>query len=146
MKPLRSTLTAIAFAALATACGAGAEVADAPDPSGSAAGTEATADGIIRCSSFDADCEEQLAPDTVEIRGIMFRPGTIEVAVGTIVSFDNLDPVGHTVTAGTPDAPGSAFDDVVDAEASTTVTFDEAGEIVYFCRVHPSMTGTVVVS
>lgn len=113
------------------------------DTSASAAGD--ASDDVTRCASFDPDCEEELAPDTVELRGIQFRPPMLEVSTGTTVTFANLDPVGHTVTSGTPDAPDAeAFDEALGADETVTITFDEAGEVAYFCAVHPgAMQATI---
>lgn len=53
------------------------------------------------------------------------------------------EPLG---TAGTPDDQGDAFDHALDGGGdSVTITFDEAGSVDYFCRLHPTMTGTITV-
>jgi len=82
----------------------------------------------------------------VDARDISFDPAEITVSVGSEVTFTNRDSVPHTVTAGTPDDPGDAFDEAIRDEGSTaTITFDEPGEVAYYCTIHPSMTGTVIV-
>lgn len=83
---------------------------------------------------------------TVAISDFSFRPETIEVGAGTTVSWTNEDGVGHTVTAGTPDAVDDTFDEPVDAGQTVEIAFDEAGTFDYFCAIHPTMTGQVVVS
>ncbi|MBW3665273.1 MAG: cupredoxin domain-containing protein [Actinobacteria bacterium] len=140
---MRTTLALALLALLAAACGGGAETADTSAP---AAGN--ASDDVTRCASFDPHCDEELAPDTVELRGIQFSPPRLEVSAGTTVTFANLDPVPHTVTAGTPDAPVAAtFDEDLAADETVTITFDEAGEVAYFCVVHPgAMQATIVVS
>ena len=84
--------------------------------------------------------------ETVAISDFSFQPGTTEVAAGTTVSWTNEDGVPHTVTAGAPDAVGDAFDEAVDAGGAVEVAFDEAGTFAYFCAIHPTMTGQIVVS
>lgn len=152
---MRTPLLIAAIALIATACGGGEADPAAPTETSAAAtaapgegGTEGPDDGVTRCASFDEDCVEKLPPDTVELRGIQFKPGSLEVSAGTTVTFDNLDAVVHTVTAGTPDAPDTgAFDVDLDANESTTLTFDEAGEFAYFCEIHPgAMQATIVVT
>lgn len=82
----------------------------------------------------------------VSIGDFAFQPDTIEVAAGATVTWTNEDGVPHTVTAGTPDAVGDAFDEPVDAGETAEVTLDEAGTYDYFCAIHPTMTGQIVVS
>lgn len=133
------SLTLCSLALGTAACGGGAT---APSPPGSSPG-----DDVVRCASFDPDCDEQLAAGTVELRGIMFRPAELTVGVGEAVTFSNLDEVDHTATAGTPDTPRPELFDVELATAGSTaeVALDTPGEVAYFCRVHPSMTGVLLV-
>lgn len=82
----------------------------------------------------------------VTLENVSFQPVDLEVEVATTVTFTNQDIVRHTVTAGTPDAPGDAFDaELGDEGSSTTITFDEEGTVEYHCRLHPRMTGTITV-
>jgi len=99
-------------------------------------------------------------PTEVAVVNIAYAPETITVEPGTEVLWTNEDQsVRHTVTSGTPaeDAvPGvskgkseradGTFDgDLPDASTQFRFTFDQAGTYAYFCRVHLSMTGEVVV-
>lgn len=92
---------------------------------------------------------------------IAFKPASLEVSVGTEVTWTNMDDqVRHTVTSGEPGdggvpgvsegesaRPDGTFDgDLPDAGDTFSFTFDEPGTYMYFCRVHPSMTGEVVVT
>ncbi|MGD8684112.1 MAG: cupredoxin domain-containing protein [Chloroflexota bacterium] len=82
-----------------------------------------------------------LEPTAVSIVDLTFEPATIEVDAGASVTWTNEDSVPHTVTARTDD-----FNSGVMQEGGTfTHTFDEPGAFDYFCAIHPSMTGTVVV-
>ena len=83
---------------------------------------------------------------TVSISDFSFQPETVEVAAGDTVTWTNEDGAPHTVTAGTPDAVGDAFDEPVDAGETAEITLDEAGTFDYFCAIHPTMTGQIVVS
>ncbi len=64
------------------------------------------------------------------------------------VTFFNADGVAHTVTAGTPADPGTAFDSgIIGVRSATTVEVDAAAdEVPYFCTLHPDMTGTIRVA
>lgn len=65
-----------------------------------------------------------------------------ELAVGETVTFANSDAFAQTVSSKSSQefefesgefAGGETFD----------LTFDEAGEFAYFCKIHPTMKGTV---
>ena len=78
----------------------------------------------------------------VSIANFAFQPDSLQIAVGTTVTWTNADSTAHTVTSDTgafdagPLAPGASF----------TQTFDTPGTYTYHCQIHPFMTGTIVVS
>lgn len=99
-------------------------------------------------------------PTSVTIEHIAFTPARLEVAAGTTVTWTNRDAnVAHTITSGRPgnkgvpgvdegrpDRPDGLFDGAVETDGSSfEFTFDESGTYPYFCKVHPVMTGSVVV-
>jgi plastocyanin len=78
----------------------------------------------------------------VEIQGMAFKPGVLEVNRGDTVAWVNRDMVPHTATAiGKP------------AWSTRTLLQDQSGELVatdsgtipYFCELHPVMTGKLIV-
>ena len=76
------------------------------------------------------------------MRSIAFDPPEITINVGETVTWTNMDIVPHTATSGNPgDADlGSVFQSArLGINDSFTHTFDEAGEFIYFCEVHPVM-------
>jgi len=75
-----------------------------------------------------------------------FKFEDVEIAAGESVVFRNGDHAFHTVTAGTPSAPSDAFDSGrLGVDQTFTTKFDRAGVYPFYCRVHPNMTGRVVV-
>jgi nitrite reductase (NO-forming) len=80
-----------------------------------------------------------------------FSPNLIRIKVGTTVTWTNNDNNLHTVTSGIPNTAnaGEAFDSGLTALIMPTKTyshkFTNTGEFSYFCRVHPTMVGKVVV-
>ena len=82
------------------------------------------------------------APGAVTIAGFAFAPPTLDVAAGTTVTWTNEDGFAHTVTA----SDGSFASDDIRTGETFTVTFDEAGSFTYVCAIHPSMSGSVVVT
>ena len=81
-------------------------------------------------------------PNEVFMRSISFDPQEITIGVGESVTWNNRDIVPHTATSGNPgdDELGSIFRSARLFQGETFAhTFNEAGEFVYFCEVHPGM-------
>jgi putative lipoprotein len=87
--------------------------------------------------------EPPATPPQIEvlIDGFAFNPATYNVPVGAIVVWYNNDSVTHTVTARDNSfdsgnlSPGDTFQ----------YTFDQPGELEYYCTIHPSMEGTITI-
>jgi len=77
----------------------------------------------------------------VTIDNFSFSPATVTVASGTTVVWTNQDDVPHTVTSNENVFGSSALDTGEKFE----FTFKKAGTFSYYCKVHPKMTGKVVV-
>lgn len=85
--------------------------------------------------------------ERVLVQGFRFQPAELTVAVGTTVTWSNEDDIRHTATSGTPEAADGGFAVVLDGKGTqASVPFREAGTYTYFCEVHNSMRGTVVVT
>ena len=78
--------------------------------------------------------------NTVGMAGLRFRPGTLTVARGTTVVFDNDDTAPHTVTARS----GGTDSGVIDPGERFSLVAAESFD--YFCSIHPSMTAKLVVT
>jgi plastocyanin len=78
----------------------------------------------------------------IKIAGFAFGPANLTVARGQAITWTNGDAVAHTITSDAkvwdsgPVGPGADF----------SVTLTEPGTYTYFCAIHPSMHGTVVVA
>jgi len=101
--------------------------------------------GLAACGSDDGGsattAEGGGAEERVELVDFAFTPDTLTVPVGTTVTWENSDSVSHTATSD---------DDVWDSDtlasgSEFSFTLDEAGTFSYFCKIHPSMTGSIVV-
>lgn len=81
--------------------------------------------------------------NTVQMQGMAFSPATITVAVGTTVTWKNLDVYAHTSTSDT----GVWDTGNIPGGGSATTTFNTAGTFPYNCTYHVSMgmKGTVIV-
>ncbi len=72
-----------------------------------------------------------------------FSPKNIKVTTGTKVTWTNNDSVTHQIVSKGDPFPG---DGTIDSGQSYSVTFDTPGTYDYFCGIHNSMTGSIVVS
>jgi plastocyanin len=77
---------------------------------------------------------------TVKMAGLSFAPGTLTVARGTTVVFDNDDTAPHTVTARSGGVDSGVLDPGKQFSLTVTDGFD------YFCSIHPSMTAKIAVT
>ena len=83
----------------------------------------------------------------VAMQNFVYVEDRIEVSVGTTVTWTNEDSTRHTVTSGADDTADGTFDsDDIEAGKTFSYTFEEEGEFAYFCDIHPTMTGVVVVT
>jgi plastocyanin len=77
---------------------------------------------------------------SIEMAKLCFTPSILQVDPGAEVTFTNLDPMGHNVTA----SGWGQFDAMLKGEAFSA-TFAEPGVYPFACSYHPGMTGAVVV-
>jgi plastocyanin len=84
-----------------------------------------------------------------------FDPNPVNVKTGDTITWTNKDSQIHTVVSGTgPSDPdvGKAFDSspglktLLAPNQTFSHKFDAAGQFPYFCQLHPTMVGKVVVS
>jgi plastocyanin len=125
---LRAALGAcIVFAA---ACGPSAPVATATAPERIGPMHHGI---LVSASAFST---QRVAGDTT----------VLEVPRGDVVSWFNVDGTTHHVASGTaPTTDGTFGGDVPPKAGVFEVTFNDAGTFKYFCSIHNSMTGTIVV-
>jgi plastocyanin len=77
-----------------------------------------------------------------------YNPSPLSVPVGTTVTWINNDNSRHTVTQGNPSGNTlpNGFDSGILAPGKTfTNTFGTAGTIQYYCTLHPTTLGEVIV-
>ena len=77
----------------------------------------------------------------VNIGDNYFDGDFISIKVGDTVEWTNQGNVPHTVTTddGMLDSPS------IPNGATWSYTFKESGTFAYYCKLHPNMTGTIVV-
>jgi plastocyanin len=90
---------------------------------------------------------------TTKTGGQAYSMDPIQVKVGQKVIWKNDDSTAHTVTSGTGASDpnmGKEFDSgvtkLINPGATFEHTFTKAGTFPYFCQLHPTMLGKVIVS
>ena len=78
----------------------------------------------------------------VAILDYSFDGETVEIPVGTTVTWTNDGGVIHTTTS----TDGLWDSGIMSSGEVFSHTFDEAGSFEYICTLHPVMTGTIVVT
>lgn len=97
-----------------------------------------------------------IVPNAQNLGDRAYSPNPVNVTIGSTVKWTNDDTVLHTVTSGNGSSDpnmGKAFDsgltgpNVLKTKGATfTHTFSSPGVYPYFCQVHPTMVGKVVVT
>lgn len=94
--------------------------------------------GMVQVAS--ANASPDLAVE-VKIDNFAFTPGVITVKPGTHVTWINHDDIPHTVDS----TQGKFKSAAMDTDDKFEFRFTEPGEYPYYCRMHPKMTGKIIV-
>jgi plastocyanin len=95
-----------------------------------------------------------IVPGASTLAAKAFSPNPVTVKVrGETVTWTNKDNVAHTVTSGTgPSDPNkgkefdSGFSSLLTPGKTFSHNFKTSGQIPYFCQIHPTMVGKIIVS
>lgn len=79
----------------------------------------------------------------VAMADIAFQPGTISAGVGDVIGWTNGDAPPHTATLR--DDPACTTPTLARGETGSLV-FSAPGSYPFFCKIHPSMTGTIEIT
>ena len=89
----------------------------------------------------DDDADETPQSNAVDITGFAFSPETLTISIGDTVAWTNKESATHTATAD-----GGEFDSGNLGNGDTfSHTFTAAGTYTYYCKIHTSMTSTIIV-
>ena len=80
--------------------------------------------------------------NNVSISGMRFHPAVIRVNTGEKVTWTNTATMLHTVTGRNE---GKLSSQRMGRDSTFSHTFEQPGAYQYYCALHPSMTGTVIV-
>jgi plastocyanin len=68
------------------------------------------------------------------------------VKTGSIVRWENQDSIPHRIIFIDKDGQDTPVDSsVLSSTQSWSKKFDQPGTYPYYCKIHPEMTGTVIV-
>jgi plastocyanin len=127
----------------ATMTGAAGNATNATMTGAAGNATNATMTG----AAGNATTSVSIVPGSSTLTTDAFSPNPIQVSVGSTVTWTNNDSQAHTVNSGNSPTQSGLFDSPIMApQATFEYTFTEAGEVPYFCILHPNMVGTVSVS
>ena len=88
----------------------------------------------------------QSGTTAIDIKEFAFVPAQAMVKVGTTVTVTNQDDVTHTITSGSTDNADGLFDLKLQRGASGPLVLNQAGDISYFCAIHPGMKGKLTIT
>ncbi len=74
-----------------------------------------------------------------------FRPSSKTIAAGTTITWVNKDNINHTATSGSGSPTGVFDSGTLGNGQSFSFKFDSVNTFGYYCKVHPSMRGTIIV-
>jgi amicyanin len=83
------------------------------------------------------------SPVNASIANFVFEPKELVVTVGTTVTWVNADDVPHMVTSTA--SPPLFSSQALDTNDTFSFVFKTAGTYDYYCKLHPTMIGKVVV-
>ena len=82
------------------------------------------------------------AEDTViQIENFTFNPPEVTIKPGSTVTWKNADDIPHSVVENDTKFRSKALD----TGESFSMTFTDAGDVGYFCGLHPHMKGKIIV-
>ena len=102
----------------------------------------------LSASKPDETSPTSASPDTstssaaeVKIDNFAFTPGVVTVKAGTQVTWINHDDIPHTVDS----TQGKFKSAALDTDDKFQFRFTDPGEYPFYCRMHPKMTGKIIV-
>lgn len=103
-------------------------------------------------AALAADVNVDIVPGAQTKTTDAFAPNPVHVNVGDTVIWTNKDTTIHTATSGTSSSGATGMfggnataPQLIFAAGTQRFTFTAAGEYPYFCSLHPTMVGTVIV-
>lgn len=96
---------------------------------------------LAMASSTRASLEKAANTSEVKIDNFSFIPKSMTVKAGTVVTWTNHDDIPHVIVS----TEKKFSSPVLDTDQAFSFKFPEPGSYPYFCKIHPTMTGAIVV-
>jgi plastocyanin len=98
---------------------------------------------VLTVLTLMASTTRTLAAETIRITidKLNFTPAQVSAHVGDTIEWVSSDFVAHTATARNKD-----WDVAIPPKGTGRVIVQHAGDLDYFCRYHPNMTGRISVA
>jgi plastocyanin len=99
--------------------------------------------GPVFCALVLVFAATHARAEVIQIRmeKLGFIPAQVTAHVGDTIEWVNADFIAHTATAR-----DGAWDVLIPVSATRSVTLKAAGQVDYYCKFHPNMTGQISVS
>jgi plastocyanin len=111
---------------------------------------------VLACSFSGCTSNQSPAPSTpttptpvagfnsIVIKNFAFSPAILTINTGTTVTWINQDGAPHKI-ASDPGSVVAFTSESLANGASYQFTFNQTGTYNYYCTIHPSMKGTIIV-
>ncbi len=96
---------------------------------------------LAMASAQQASLRNVADGNMVKIDNFSFSPKSLSVKAGATVTWINHDDIPHNVVS----TEKKFSSPVLDTDQTFSFAFREAGSYPYYCKIHPMMTGTIVV-
>jgi len=116
---------------------------NSPDAAFAAGEAAARAHGPMAAAGAITPVAATLRAGDVSIANFAFTPKLVKVPAGSKVTWRNDDDVPHKIQSSDNRFRGSPL---LDTKGVYSVDFKESGEFPYFCSLHPTMQGKIVVT
>ena len=87
-----------------------------------------------------------VSENTIAIKNFAFNPQTMTVTAGSIVRWENHDAATHRIIFIDKDGRDTSVDSTaLSSSQAWSNKFNQPGTYSYYCKIHPEMTGTIIV-
>ena len=107
--------------------------------------------GLGGCAKNEVDTTQGNSPSVtildaqsqnIKLKNFAFNPSEIIIKKGSVVIWTNEDSYNHDVTSESGDELNSG---ILSKGQTYSHTFNQAGTFDYYCTIHPSMKGKIIV-
>jgi plastocyanin len=96
---------------------------------------------LVRTAWAEGGRNSQAQPVEVKVDNFTFNPQAINIPANTTVTWVNKDDIPHVIAGN----DGSFKSKALDTDDEYSNTFTKAGTYSYYCPIHPTMVGRIVV-